>query len=66
MSDDKDCKHISGCAMYQLFTLSGTLAVWQNRYCKADYGNCVRYQREACGEPVPNNLMPNGRMLNKG
>jgi hypothetical protein len=65
MSETNNCKHMDDCAMYQLFTLSGTLAVWQTRYCQAEFEKCERYKKTARGEPVPNNLMPNGRSLNK-
>ena len=60
-----DCEHMTDCAMYQLFTLSGTLAVWQTRYCQDKFENCERYKKTQRGEVVPNNLMPNGRLLKK-
>lgn len=51
--------------MYQLFNLSGTLAVWQTNYCSADFERCERFRRSARGEPVPQNLLPNGKSLNR-
>jgi len=56
---------MSDCGMYQLFTLSGTLSVWKMRYCQSEFEKCERFKRSARNEPVPNNLMPNGRLLNK-
>ena len=44
MSDDKDCKHMAGCAMYQLFTLSGTLAVWQNHLVAGLSANATYFE----------------------
>jgi hypothetical protein len=49
--------------MYGLFTLAGTLSVWQAHYCNADFEKCERYQRTLRGEHVPVNLLPNGKML---
>ncbi len=49
--------------MYNLLTLSGTLKVWQTRYCRADYTVCARYKLSSEGRPVPQNLMPNGVLL---
>lgn len=51
--------------MYELFTLSGTLSIWQVRYCTFEFENCRRYQKASRGEPVPKNLLPNGNLLNK-
>lgn len=49
--------------MYSLLRLSGTLKVWQTRYCQAEYQACARYTLSLLGKPVPQNLMPNGATL---
>jgi hypothetical protein len=49
--------------MYELLKLSGTLKSWQVRYCQADFCTCARYQLSDKGQPVPQNLMPNGALL---
>jgi hypothetical protein len=49
--------------MYELLQLSGTLRTWQSRYCKADFTQCARYKLSLVGKPVPQNLMPNGKLL---
>jgi hypothetical protein len=49
--------------MFDVFTLSGTLAVWQDNYCRGEYTRCARYVRFGRGEDVPRNLMPNGRVI---
>jgi hypothetical protein len=59
----KSCPHSTDCPMYGLFTLAGTLSVWQAHYCNADFEKCERYQRTLRGEHVPVNLLPNGKML---
>ncbi len=63
--DDKRCTHMDSCEMYDLFTYSGTLAVWKINYCQADYEGCERYRLSSEGKPVPVNLMPNGKTLRK-
>lgn len=59
------CPHMESCEMYDLFTYSGTLAVWKINYCTGDYETCARYKLSSMGQPVPVNLMPNGKVLNK-
>ena len=51
--------------MYDLFALSGTLALWQVRYCKAGFRDCARFEKLSRDEPVPRNLLPNGSLLRK-
>jgi hypothetical protein len=59
------CEHMESCAMYEIFSLSGTLSIWQTRYCQDEFERCERYIRSSRQEPVPVNLMPNGRLLKK-
>ena len=54
---------MTGCAMYTLLTLSGSLQTWQIRYCKGDFESCERYRRTQQGRNVPAQLMPNGMLL---
>ena len=61
----KPCVQAEDCEMYGLFALSGALALWQVRYCKADFTACARYRRLTRNEPVPRNLLPNGALLRK-
>lgn len=49
--------------MYSLFTMAGTLRIWQDNYCNSDFDRCERYVRSQRGEAVPKELMPNGRTL---
>ncbi len=65
-ADSGACPQAQSCEMYGLFALSGTLALWQVRYCEADYSTCARYQKLSRNEPVPRNLLPNGSLLRKG
>jgi hypothetical protein len=60
---NKNCAHMSSCEMYDLFQLRGALRVWQINYCEGNYGRCARYQRAIAGQPMPSNLLPNGKLL---
>ena len=63
-ADDATCSHVSSCEMYKLLKLSGSLKIWQARYCMSvDHKQCARYKLSLAGKPVPINLMPNGAML---
>ena len=59
------CPHMSGCEMYELFTLAGTLATWKINYCTGNFERCKRYELAVEGKPIAVNLMPNGAMLRK-
>lgn len=36
---------------------------WIERYCKGDYKSCARYQMEERGETHPDNMLPNGEII---
>jgi hypothetical protein len=57
------CPNVGDCAMYSLFKMAGTLAVWKINYCNADYTRCERYKLSSSCKGVPINLMPNGVLL---
>jgi hypothetical protein len=62
---NKRCPHVEGCEMYEVFTLTSNLAIWQDRYCSGDYEYCARYKLSKTGEKVPPGLLPNASMLTK-
>jgi len=62
-TERKVCPYESTCPMFAMFKLAGTLRVWQDNYCYADFTRCERFQRSQLGQRVPRELMPNGRML---
>lgn len=62
-NDRGKCPHVGDCAMFGMFTLSGTLRIWQDNYCHGEYARCERYLRSQRGESVPKTLMPNGKSL---
>lgn len=51
--------------MYKIFTYAGTLRIWQDNYCTGNFAKCARYQLTCSGNPVPDNLLPNGKLLKK-
>ncbi len=57
------CPHTSSCELFPLFKLKTTLRVWQIRYCEGDYQSCERFKRSVCGEAMPSNLLPNGKVM---
>ena len=42
------------------------LRVWQSFYCEGAYRRCERYKLTASGVPVPEKLLPNGRLVDAG
>lgn len=57
------CPMEVGCPMYELFSLSGMLGLWQSLYCEADFRRCERFRLAQEGSPVPKELLPDGKEL---
>lgn len=49
--------------MFGLFTMTGSMHVWKERYCRGEYESCERYQRAERGDDIPKRLLPNGKYL---
>jgi hypothetical protein len=60
----KRCSHLASCELFPKFAMRGSLKVWTAFFCEGNFENCVRYQRALCGQPVAQNLLPNGKELN--
>jgi hypothetical protein len=60
-----DCPNMSTCSMFKIFTLAGTLRIWQDNYCRGEYKRCARFESVCSGSGVPDNLLPNGTLLKK-
>jgi hypothetical protein len=43
--------------------MTAALRVWQSFYCEGCFGRCERYKLSSSGRPVPERLLPNGRLL---
>lgn len=63
MPPKKLCPMELGCSMYKLFRLAGMQGMWQSLYCHSDYERCERYRLDAKGQPVPQHLLPDGKLL---
>lgn len=59
------CPHTTGCRLYPLFRMQAMLRIWQDRYCEGEYTQCERFKRATGKEAVPDNLLPNGKLLGK-
>ena len=60
-----DCPNMPTCRMYPMFSLAGSLEVWKQNYCTADFSRCARFQQTCEARTVPDNLLPNGALLKK-
>lgn len=38
------------------------LRVWQSFYCEGVFARCERYKLATAGQPIPDRLLPNGRL----
>ena len=57
------CPRVEHCEIYPLFRLRASLRTWQIRYCEAAYEQCERYRLAQRGQAMPQNLLPNGKLL---
>ena len=59
-----ECSHAKSCELFAQFALNPALKVWQIHYCHSEkHTACTRYQLSLQGQPVPLNLLPNGKMV---
>ena len=58
------CSHVEHCELFPKFGVRGSLRVWHTFYCQGHFETCERYKRALAGQPVPPNLLPNGKELN--
>ncbi len=56
------CPHTLTCGLTRSISMREALRVWQSFYCDGVYGRCERYKLASAGRPIPNNLLPNGRL----
>ena len=60
------CERVRRCPLFQLFSMEAARRVWVAQYCESDFARCERLKLALAGQPVPRNLLPNGRMLRVG
>jgi hypothetical protein len=50
--------------MFAAFSLKSSLKVWQSLYCELQPGRCERLKAFHANSPCPDNLLPNGKLVN--
>ncbi len=58
-----NCERVGACPMFPIFSKKATLGVWKTLYCESNFENCERLKLFHAHQPVPPNLLPNGRTL---
>jgi hypothetical protein len=57
------CARVGTCPLFKAFAMKSSLNVWKTYYCEGTFERCERWKLVADGKPVPQALLPNGRML---
>ena len=57
------CEYTASCPMFAAFRAKATLRVWQSLYCEGNPGRCERLKAFLAGAPCPDNLLPNGKLV---
>jgi hypothetical protein len=57
------CPHTLTCGLDRSITMKEALRVWQSFYCDGVFRRCERYKLAEAGAPVPDKLLPNGRLI---
>ncbi len=58
-----DCPNLEKCPFFKNIKLAPTAEMLKTTYCRSDFESCKRKQLKDKGEPVPENLWPNGKMV---
>ena len=57
------CVKVATCPLFPAFAMKSSLRIWRTFYCEGDFARCERLKLAEAGQPVPPNLLPNGRLL---
>ncbi len=60
------CPHAVTCGFAKSISMREALRVWQSFYCDGAYRRCECYKLCVSGAPVPDKLLPNGRLTDPG
>ncbi len=56
------CPHTASCSLGRNLSMREALRVWQSFYCEGVFSRCERYKLATAGRPIPDKLLPNGRL----
>ncbi len=56
------CPQTTMCALARNISMREALRVWQSFYCEGAFARCERYKLATAGRPIPDKLLPNGRL----
>lgn len=59
------CHHSRACSLDRCVTTGAALRVWQSFYCEGVFERCERFKLIERGQPIPDLLLPNGRVLER-
>ena len=60
----KECKWFTACPMKKYYEMGVLEKHWIEKYCKGDWGKCIRYEMEENGRYHPDWMLPDGSMDN--
>jgi hypothetical protein len=56
------CPHATTCGLSRSISMKEALRVWQSFYCEGAFSRCERHKLALAGRPIPDGLLPNGRV----
>jgi len=59
------CPNAESCALFPRLAMRASLKVWTSFYCEASFEKCARFQLGREGKPLPDLLLPNGKVLRR-
>ena len=62
MMEKNECKWFQVCPMKFFYEQKKLDEYWINNFCKGDWEECIRYQKEEAGIYHPDNMLPNGEI----
>jgi hypothetical protein len=57
------CTFASECCLHRHIAMEAALRVWESFYCDGAFRRCERFLLHDAGREVPDELLPNGRLL---
>jgi len=62
----RTCPNTATCSLFPRLGLRASLGVWTAFYCESKYEECARYKAARAGKPIPDLMLPNGKILRIG